>query len=190
MLEKCPDLSDSMNRIMPSFPKTAKKYLKAAEELKPHDPHLVALAAYEEAVYIVAQRGGWNYNEVEALVEKGAVGMKGCKKWVPKILRETSFDHTSEMAEGGLKAGRDIYPTNYRDVRRLNTDQALVAFMLQRRREVMSRPREASLHTCNTCGVQHRDMSCCSSCKKTWYCNKKCQVAHWKAGHKTECGKS
>ena len=29
----------------------------------------------------------------------------------------------------------------------------------------------------------------CSVCKKVYYCSKDCQVKHWKAGHKTICGK-
>jgi hypothetical protein len=28
----------------------------------------------------------------------------------------------------------------------------------------------------------------CASCARTWYCSKACQVAHWRAGHKRECG--
>lgn len=29
--------------------------------------------------------------------------------------------------------------------------------------------------------------SCCVECKAAYYCNRDCQVAHWKAGHKKEC---
>ena len=29
----------------------------------------------------------------------------------------------------------------------------------------------------------------CSRCKLVWYCGRGCQLAHWKAGHKSSCGK-
>ena len=29
--------------------------------------------------------------------------------------------------------------------------------------------------------------SCCVECKAAYYCNRDCQVAHWKAGHKKDC---
>ena len=31
--------------------------------------------------------------------------------------------------------------------------------------------------------------SCCVECKAAYYCNRDCQVAHWKAGHKKDCVK-
>ncbi len=31
--------------------------------------------------------------------------------------------------------------------------------------------------------------SCCVECKAVYYCNRDCQVAHWKAGHKKDCVK-
>ena len=30
---------------------------------------------------------------------------------------------------------------------------------------------------------------CCVECKAAYYCNRDCQVAHWKAGHKKDCVK-
>mmetsp|Transcript_12977 Transcript_12977/g.20390 ORF Transcript_12977/g.20390 Transcript_12977/m.20390 type:complete len:213 (+) Transcript_12977:508-1146(+) len=37
-----------------------------------------------------------------------------------------------------------------------------------------------------TCGKVHIDLRQCSGCKQVWYCDKGCQVAHWK-GHKKAC---
>ena len=29
----------------------------------------------------------------------------------------------------------------------------------------------------------------CGACLRVAYCGRKCQAAHWKAGHKSECGR-
>jgi tetratricopeptide (TPR) repeat protein len=40
---------------------------------------------------------------------------------------------------------------------------------------------------CAGCGKEAEGMQWCSACNKPRYCSKKCQLAHWKAGHKVEC---
>ena len=30
----------------------------------------------------------------------------------------------------------------------------------------------------------------CAKCKSVWYCGRKCQLEHWKDGHKMDCVKS
>ena len=30
----------------------------------------------------------------------------------------------------------------------------------------------------------------CAKCKSVWYCGRKCQLEHWKDGHKIDCVKS
>ncbi len=45
-------------------------------------------------------------------------------------------------------------------------------------------------HTCaNTaCGkTSDKIVLCCKRCREAFYCDRNCQVAHWKAGHKTIC---
>ena len=44
-------------------------------------------------------------------------------------------------------------------------------------------------HACSapSCGHQHFDMVSCTGCGLVWYCNKRCQKEHWKAGHREEC---
>ena len=42
------------------------------------------------------------------------------------------------------------------------------------------------------CAQCHADLpegkkSCCVECKAAYYCNRDCQMAHWKAGHKKDC---
>ena len=39
---------------------------------------------------------------------------------------------------------------------------------------------------CGTCGAVDRRLSFCSGCYRFAYCDRRCQVAHWKA-HKREC---
>ncbi|KAJ6516875.1 hypothetical protein C8R47DRAFT_1190066 [Mycena vitilis] len=49
-----------------------------------------------------------------------------------------------------------------------------------------------SLKACGAlqCGDIHRkcETMCCSSCKRQWYCSKRCQSADWKDGHREACG--
>jgi len=49
------------------------------------------------------------------------------------------------------------------------------------------------IRRCNRCdkqeGSEHHLLEC-MRCKLVVYCNRECQVAHWKAGHKKVCGKS
>jgi hypothetical protein len=40
---------------------------------------------------------------------------------------------------------------------------------------------------CASCGVRDRPLSACGRCHKVQYCNKFCQAAHWKGGHKLVC---
>jgi hypothetical protein len=49
---------------------------------------------------------------------------------------------------------------------------------------------DAWQNVCANCGKQSREkqeLKACSSCKAFHYCSKKCQVKHWKAGHKVDC---
>ena len=41
---------------------------------------------------------------------------------------------------------------------------------------------------CGNCGCQEKEqLKACARCKAFHYCSKKCQVEHWKAGHKVDC---
>eukprot|EP00121_Abeoforma_whisleri_P016259 Awhi_evm2s14925 len=40
---------------------------------------------------------------------------------------------------------------------------------------------------CSSCGIVSNSLSVCNGCKAVKYCNKKCQRADWKAGHKVDC---
>lgn len=42
---------------------------------------------------------------------------------------------------------------------------------------------------CASCGKRGNNFMNCSRCKTMHYCSKKCQVKHWKKGHKIECKK-
>ncbi len=39
---------------------------------------------------------------------------------------------------------------------------------------------------CSYCTKKSK-VSRCTKCKRSWYCSKGCQLAHWKAGHKVSC---
>ena len=43
-------------------------------------------------------------------------------------------------------------------------------------------------HECSYCGMFCSSLLACSKCRIAAYCDKKCQVAHWKAAHKKVCG--
>jgi TPR repeat protein len=40
---------------------------------------------------------------------------------------------------------------------------------------------------CEWCGINAPNLKACSRCKAKFYCSKKCQVDHWKEGHKDDC---
>eukprot|EP00934_Nitzschia_sp_Nitz4_P000137 Nitzschia sp. Nitz4//scaffold204_size40132//5029//6624//NITZ4_007537-RA/size40132-processed-gene-0.21-mRNA-1//-1//CDS//3329541458//137//frame0 len=42
-------------------------------------------------------------------------------------------------------------------------------------------------HVCDNCGKVVVKKLTCSKCGKVNYCNRQCQLAHWKAGHKLQC---
>ena len=47
-----------------------------------------------------------------------------------------------------------------------------------------------TLPSCATCGTNktiRRPFKLCNQCHTTHYCNRKCQMNHWTAGHKREC---
>ena len=47
-----------------------------------------------------------------------------------------------------------------------------------------------TLPCCATCGTPkttRRPLNACSQCHTTHYCNRDCQMTHWKAGHKRAC---
>ena len=53
---------------------------------------------------------------------------------------------------------------------------------------IMSKPLHLNCRQCGICDVElGRKMLLCAQCKSVHYCSTKCQSAHWKAEHKTEC---
>jgi hypothetical protein len=46
--------------------------------------------------------------------------------------------------------------------------------------------RPAEMHTCAACGRSDFALLKCGRCMQVWYCNRKCQKAHWKH-HKAAC---
>ena len=55
-------------------------------------------------------------------------------------------------------------------------------------REIERKIRESCAH-CRA-DLPEGKQSCCVECKAAYYCNRDCQVAHWKAGHKKDCVKN
>ena len=53
----------------------------------------------------------------------------------------------------------------------------------------LTRLERAIRESCARCRVDLPEgkPSCCVECKAAYYCNRDCQVAHWKAGHKKDC---
>ncbi len=48
------------------------------------------------------------------------------------------------------------------------------------------------LYTCALCQTQKskHDIKKCARCQQAYYCSRKCQIKHWKAGHKKVCKKT
>ncbi len=43
------------------------------------------------------------------------------------------------------------------------------------------------LRKCAQCGHQSHVLHCCALCRQPWFCDKACQTAHWRAGHRQAC---
>jgi hypothetical protein len=54
-------------------------------------------------------------------------------------------------------------------------------------RQKMAEVRISGKPICTYCGKENDDLKECTRCHQAHYCNKECQVADWKAGHKQIC---
>jgi Tfp pilus assembly protein PilF len=50
-----------------------------------------------------------------------------------------------------------------------------------------STKKKGAAKPCGSCGELVENALRCGRCKSTQYCNRKCQKAHWKSGHKQQC---
>jgi MYND finger len=68
----------------------------------------------------------------------------------------------------------------------------IYASVMAREGQTTDRPNCFLFTKCGCCGA-HGDVKSgtikrCAKCKAVAYCGKKCQVKHWKMGHKIDCG--
>ena len=68
-------------------------------------------------------------------------------------------------------------------------DMGAAAVPVQDTLEVEKAKQKEPERTCGGCRKPVTTDKKCGVCKKVYYCSKDCQIAHWKAGHKTVCGK-
>jgi hypothetical protein len=72
---------------------------------------------------------------------------------------------------------------------------ALMAYQTvsERRTEELAAARQLSdasvlmMRTCAQCGHESHVLHCCALCRHVWFCDKACQTAHWRAGHRRAC---
>ena len=50
-----------------------------------------------------------------------------------------------------------------------------------------SNPWKSQCANCNKASQEDKQFKACARCKAFHYCSKKCQVKHWKDGHKVDC---
>ena len=92
---------------------------------------------------------------------------------------------TTSDATGGLGAAL-VYHTSWRGEQ---AAEDLASVQRVRTASVQESVARKQARACSApgCGNEHLDMVCCNGCGQSWYCNKRCQKAHWKAGHREQC---
>jgi hypothetical protein len=69
-------------------------------------------------------------------------------------------------------------------------DERITVALQETETEIASSIKVKPMHlvpTCNNCFTQDSDLTKCSGCYVTMYCDKECQKIHWKGGHRNEC---
>jgi hypothetical protein len=173
---------------MITITKHAQDVMQAAEAEQPRDDALLAYAASKLAH---AQSTGFiecRYSELEETIRRAEEALQRCKAWLPELHRKILNRNISLGPKAVLDAVREKYP---RDFDRITIDRALYTGI---REGIVSRAgpdasieKEFPPKTCDCCGAQGYDMLRCAACKEARYCNKRCQKAAWKNGHKHEC---
>ena len=124
---------------------------------------LVSGCDYHVAQQWVHRPSGFSKSDVYALVTRAAY-LTGNKKGLAFISR-----------------GSPHWPSEHKDgLAFLYTDTFLYN---------SSGPFFLATHVCDSCGnssVTRQKMKMCSRCRATWYCDRKCQMAHW-IEHKKVC---
>ena len=108
--------------------------------------------------------------------------LKAAKKWY-KLASEQG-DRNAQFLLGGLllnTRGEKALPVAMKLCRQAASQAHLDAIetLLQM---------EANLkRSCAHCRGFKEGLTRCSRCKAAYYCNSECQMAHWKAGHASDC---
>ena len=121
----------------------------------------------------------WCGKSTEKKLETGI----NAKYWLPFV---GIFDTTMKMLFHDRKCF-DLEPfTGYSHV-------PFTTFMLKRNDEETASYRklfpynDGWKHICVNCGKREENLKACARCRAFRYCSKKCQVKHWKDGHKVDC---
>ena len=69
----------------------------------------------------------------------------------------------------------------------LNHLEILRLKLKQQNSESVAKAPALASEECGQCGLWASNLRACCRCKVVFYCNRECQSAHWKAGHKGSC---
>ena len=107
-------------------------------------------------------------------------------------------DHNVEMllemvqtyrATSDVTGGFGTAPTVTASWRGQDSAEQLACEMRARTKSAQASNAQKEAHACSApgCDAQHFDMMLCTGCGLARYCSKRCQKAHWKAGHRAKC---
>eukprot|EP01091_Cochliopodium_minus_P009589 TRINITY_DN2388_c0_g1_i1.p1 TRINITY_DN2388_c0_g1~~TRINITY_DN2388_c0_g1_i1.p1 ORF type:complete len:156 (-),score=48.19 TRINITY_DN2388_c0_g1_i1:62-529(-) len=123
-----------------------------------------AASLYEKVIEINPINDGVLFN-LFVLYQKGGLGL------------ESNQEKSNKYLEESAKLGNDFAIKMQNFMKKSNPTQNKVVF------DVFSM--KDDLEKCANC-KSVKNLKGCSRCKKVKYCNRECQVAHWKV-HKIDC---
>lgn len=163
-----------------------RRHVAAAKAAEPSDPLREGWASLDLALLLTGP-GGWQWEDVEKLLNVGQQCILACMSWLPPMFRKKMNDSIDMMVIVQSTA-QSLYPRDYCS-RRLHFEEIAAAFseadadwMLDSSLPKTPRGAEA----CAACGRVGTGMSRCVRCRQVKYCDRDCQKWDWKR-HKKVC---
>jgi tetratricopeptide (TPR) repeat protein len=188
----------SMQQAIEINPKDAAAHCNLGTALLSSGDCTAAISAFQKAIEIEPQYGDAHCNLGSAL------GSTGDLEGAARSLRTAIvMDHRNAEAhcnlgtallnmadyDGALKSYKEMLAMDPHGPHAEPARQGLQMCIQLKEKMAASKPKPAATDDgaiCNHCGGGGATMRC-GRCKAVKYCSGKCQKAHWKAGHKSEC---
>ncbi|KAL4457483.1 hypothetical protein ABPG75_012348 [Micractinium tetrahymenae] len=151
--------------------------LRLATEQKAH--YFASRAAYMLAWLALTGRSAeglsahWSPAGVRSLLEASLREIWLCKPWHREVVADTSELIQQRLTEVAAAVAAAPAAATQLPVTARPQIQQSIAYL--------------PLRSCDGCGRPAMVLHACSGCRRAEYCDKRCQVEHWRAGHRREC---